>query len=210
MNEFAEKKKIRNFPVLKTIFKEKHVTEENFSQLLPDYLQKASRLYFTPVHVARMAAQWLTETGEKKILDIGAGIGKFCIVGAKYSDSHFYGIEYRPSLVKLANELIKHYQIENATVLQNNVTEVNFENYDAFYLYNPFYENLVASHRLNSEVLLSGPLYGNYLKYTEYQLDKTKTGTRLVTYHGNNFEIPDSFEKIKESEDSSLKLWLRK
>ena len=196
--------------MFKTIFRSKTVTEENFNLLLPEYLQKASRLYFTPVHVARIAAQWLTEGGEKKILDIGAGVGKFCIVGANYSNSHFYGIEYRPSLAQLANELITHYGVENATILQTDVVDVDFSNYDAFYLYNPFYENLLSTHRLNNEVELSGTLYGHYLKYTEYQLGKSKPGTRLVTYHGNNFEIPDSFEKIKESEDGKLKLWTRK
>ena len=196
--------------MFKTIFKDKRVTEENFSQLLPEYLQKASRLYFTPVRIAKTAAQWLTETGEKRILDIGAGVGKFCIVGAKYSKSHFYGIEYRLSLAKLANELIAHYEIKNATILQSDIMNVDFSNYDAFYLYNPFYENLLSAHRLNNEVALSGLLYGYYLRYTEHQLDKTKAGTRLVTYHGNNFEIPDSFEKIRESEDGKLKLWTRK
>lgn len=186
------------------------MTEKNFSQLLPEYLQKASRVYFTPIHVARKAAQLLTETGEKNILDIGAGIGKFCIVGAKHSESYFYRIEYRPSLAKLANELITHYEIENAAVLECSVMDIEFQNYDAFYLYNPFYENLVSSNRLNNEVLLCGSLYRTYLKYTETQLDMTKPGTRLLTYHGNNFEIPDSFEKLKESEDGLLKLWIRK
>jgi tRNA A58 N-methylase Trm61 len=196
--------------MLNTIQRPKPVTEENFNQLLPDYLQKASRLYFTPVHIARIAAQWLTGTGKMNVLDIGAGVGKFCLVGAQHSNSHFYGIEYRPSLAKLANELIKHFEISNATVLHGDVVEVDFTNYDAFYLYNPFYENLIPSHQLNSEVKLSGSFYGHYLKYTEEQLDRTRPGTRLVTFHGNNFEIPDSFKKLKETEDRSLKLWIRK
>jgi hypothetical protein len=185
------------------------MTEETFSQLLPEYLQKASRLYFTPIHIAKTATQWLTEDGKKRILDIGAGVGKFCIVGAKYSNSQFYGIEYRPSLAKLANELIVHYEIDNATVLHNDVVDVDFSNYDAFYLYNPFYENLISSKRLNSEVELSGPLYRHYLAYTERELSKTIPGTRLVTFHGNDFEIPDSFKKIRETVDGSLKLWIK-
>jgi len=193
-----------------TIIKNKAFAEEDFSNLLPGYLQKASKLYFTPVHIARIAAQWLTETGKVNVLDIGAGVGKFCITGAQYSNSHFYGIEYRYSLVKLANELIDHYEISNVTILHKDIVKVDFSNYDAFYLYNPFYENLVPSQRLNNEVELAGSLYGHYLKYTEHQLDKTKSGTRLVTFHGNNFEIPDSFEKLKETEDRSLKLWIKK
>ncbi|WP_317897738.1 class I SAM-dependent methyltransferase [Aurantibacillus circumpalustris] len=196
--------------MLKTIFKKKSVTEENFNQLLPEYLQEKSRLYFTPIHIARTAALWLTENGEKKVLDIGAGVGKFCITGANYVNSHFYGIEYRQSLVKLANELISYYKIENATIVNENVINVDFTNYDSFYLYNPFYENLIASERLNNEVELKDSLYGYYLKHTEQQLDKTKPGTKLVTFHGNNFEVPDSFEKIKETQDATLKLWIKK
>lgn len=184
------------------------MTEDTFARLLPEYLQKASRLYFTPIHIAKTAAQWLTENGEKKILDIGAGVGKFCIVGAKNSASHFYGVEYRPSLAQLANELITHFKIENATVSHTDVLEVDFSDFDAFYLYNPFYENLISSKRLNSEVELSGSHYRRYLKYTENQLAKTRPGTPLVTFHGNAFEIPGSFKKIKETTDGALKLWI--
>jgi len=186
------------------------MTDENFTRLLPKYLQRASRLYFTPVHIAVLATKWLTETGKMRVLDIGAGVGKFCIVGAKHSDSHFYGIEYRRSLAKLANHLIDHFEIDNATILNQNITQVDFTGYDSFYFFNPYFENLMYAKRLNDEVELSGQLYGNYFKYTEQQLNRTKPGTRLVTFHGNNFEVPWSFEKIKESSDSTLKLWIKK
>jgi hypothetical protein len=193
-----------------SISKNRTLTEEDFTSLLPDYLQKASRLYFTPIHIARIATQWLTETGKVNVLDIGAGIGKFCITGAQYSNSHFYGVEYRYSLVKLAKELMDHYEISNATILHADIVKVDFSDYDAFYLYNPFFENFLPSKRLNNEVRLTGLLYCNYLNYTQHQLGKTKPGTRLVTFHGNNFEVPDSFEKIKQAEDGKLKLWIRK
>ncbi|HKC67381.1 MAG TPA: class I SAM-dependent methyltransferase, partial [Bacteroidia bacterium] len=186
------------------------LTEENFSSLLPEYLQKSSKIYFTPLHIAKTAAQWLTEDGKKHVLDIGAGVGKFCIAGASISDSSFYGVEYRPSLAKLANELIYHFNIKNAIVHNKDAAEIDFINFNAFYLYNPFYENFVFSERLNDEVPLSSLLYEYYSAQTENKLDKAKKGTRLVTYHGNNFEIPDSFKKIKETNDGFLKLWVRR
>jgi hypothetical protein len=52
-------------------------------------------------------------------------------------------------------------------------------------------------------------LYVYYFKHTEKQLEETKSGTRLVTYHGNNFEVPGSFSKEKESKDGTLKLWIK-
>lgn len=186
------------------------LTEEVFNTLLPDYLKFASRLYFTPIHIAQIAAQWLTEDGNKKILDIGAGVGKFCITGgAKNSDSFFYGVEHRPSLAKLGNQLVKSYELKNVIIHNKNILQVDFSNYNAFYLYNPFYENIECSKRLNDEVKLEAELYQTYSAYTDKQLDKAKSGTRLVTFHGNNFEVPNSYKKEKETFDGTLKLWIR-
>lgn len=185
------------------------LTEDSFTKQLPKYLQLRSRRFLTPIHVAQIATQWLTENGTKRILDIGAGVGKFCIAGAQHSSSYFFGIEYRPSLAKIANDLIIKYHLNNALVQCGDVTEIDFNDFDAFYMYNPFFENLVPSLRLNNEVELSGPLYAYYFKHTEEKLNNTKPGTRLVTYHGNNFEIPQTFRKIREGADGNLKLWIK-
>ncbi len=185
------------------------MTDEKFTGLLPVYLQKASRTYFTPVHIARIAAHWLTEGGKHKVLDIGAGVGKFCIVGAAYTGGSFYGVEYRPSLARIANDLIRRFEVNNAIILNKNVIEIDFSMYDAFYFFNPFYENMVWPRRLNNEVKLSASLYSLFAEYTESQLENTRKGTRLVTYHGNNFEVPSSFSKVKETENGLLKLWMK-
>ena len=51
------------------------LTDTSFNELLPGYLKFAARLYFTPIEVAKKAAEWLTENNEKRILDIGSGVG---------------------------------------------------------------------------------------------------------------------------------------
>jgi hypothetical protein len=186
------------------------LSEERFNDSLPTYLQNRSRRFFTPFHITKTATEWLTEDGKKCILDIGAGVGKFCVAGASYSDSFFCGIEYRPSLAKIANELIIKFDIANAIVQKGDVTDIDFKNFDAFYLYNPFFENLIPSLRLNNEIELTASSYSHYFNYTECELSKAKVGTRLVTYHGNNFEVPSSYKKVKQNEDATLKLWIKK
>ena len=185
------------------------LTEIGFNNLLPDYLKFASRLYFTPIDVAQQAAFWLTENGEKKILDIGAGVGKFCVVAANNFECHFYGIEYRKSLTQIGKHIAKHYNLNNVTLMHGNVLDVDFSEYDGFYLFNPFYENLEIAKRLNDEVKLKENLYQVYLKYTDEQLENAKSGTKLVTYHGNNFEIPNSYKRINEAFNGNLKLWVK-
>ena len=137
--------------MLKTLNKKRlELSEDSFSKELPKYIQLRSRRFLTPIHVAQTAAKWLTEDGNKRILDIGAGVGKFCIAGAHCSNSFFFGIEYRKSLARIANDLILKYQLDNAFVQYGNIVEIDFRNFDAFYLYNPFFENLVSSMRLNN------------------------------------------------------------
>ena len=82
------------------------------------------------------------------------------------------------------------------TLLNANILDIDFSNYDGFYIFNPFYENLEKTKRLNDEVKLKAELYQVFLKYTDDQLDKAKVGTKLVTYHGNNFEVPNSYARV--------------
>jgi hypothetical protein len=188
----------------------KHVlTEKSFEGFLPAHLKSASRLHFTPIDVAKSAAEWLTETGAQRILDIGAGVGKFCITGAYFSNAHFYGIEQRESLCSIGNKIAVHFGLSNVMIQHANIRDVRFSEYDAFYLYNPFYENLEFVKRLNDEVILEEELYQVYLDHTETELDKAPKGTRLVTYHGNNFEVPNSYAKVKEAFNGELKFWIK-
>ena len=185
------------------------ITELGFNNLLPGYLKFAARLYFTPVDVAKQAAEWLTENNERNILDIGSGVGKFCIAAANHVDAHFHGVEYRKSLVQVGKQLAKHFKLNNVTLINANIVDINFSDYDGFYIFNPFYENLETAKRLNDEVKLEAELYQVFLKYTDEQLDKAKAGTKLVTYHGNNFEVPNSYIKIKDAFNGDLKLWVK-
>lgn len=185
------------------------LTEENFNRFLPDYLQRASRIYFTPIRIAQIAAQWLTEEGAKTVLDIGAGVGKFCVAGASSNSSFYFGIEYRRSISQIANDMISRFQLSNSIVQHGNVVELDFQNFDAFYMYNPFFENLLSARRLNDEVELAGSLYSYYINQIRYKLDCSKPGTRLVTFHGNNFDVPESFKKVHEAERGLLKFWIR-
>jgi hypothetical protein len=185
------------------------LTEKSFESLLPAKLRTASRLFFTPIEVAKTAAEWLSEDDSEKILDIGAGVGKFCIAGASYTRAHFYGMEHRESLVSIGSQIANHFGLTNVSLTHKNIIDCTFSDFDAFYLFNPFYENLECVKRLNDEVSLYPDLYQLYLNYTEKQLDSLRKGTRLVTYHGNNFEVPDSYEKIREAFNGTLKLWLK-
>lgn len=185
-------------------------SDKAFNALLPVELRKQDAAFFTPAHIALKAAQWLTAGTYRRVLDIGAGAGKFCVAGAIYGNGFFYGIEHRASLVSIANKIIAHYKLQNAVVNEGNIASVSFSDYDAFYLYNPFEENLRIEDKLNDEIQLSAELYCANIDYTRNQLDLAREGARLVTYHGwGDKAVPQSFSCIKSLFNEDLKFWVK-
>src|SRR5258708_32599839 len=65
-------------------------------------IRALSGQHWTPVAVAARAADLLTRAGATRILDVGAGVGKFCIVGALSTAAEFVGVERREGLVQVA------------------------------------------------------------------------------------------------------------
>ncbi|MBI3542695.1 MAG: hypothetical protein HY075_05405 [Deltaproteobacteria bacterium] len=55
--------------------------------------------------MARRAAELLTDGRAARVLDVGSGAGKFCLVGALSSKGRFVGIERQRRLVDLSREL---------------------------------------------------------------------------------------------------------
>ena len=51
----------------------------HFDNLYPEYIQRNSQNHWTPLSVATAAANFLAAVPNAKILDAGAGAGKFCI-----------------------------------------------------------------------------------------------------------------------------------
>ena len=185
------------------------LNEKTFNEFLPENIANKSRLFFTPGDVAIQSAKWLTDNYEGKVLDIGAGIGKFCLFGAYFTKSEYFGIEMRQHLVDIAVYMFEIFEIKNAKIIHGNITDFQFKDFNAFYMYNPFHENLVPHLRMDNNALLSPDFYCTYMKHTRSQLAMAKKGTKLVTYHGTNFEVPASYVKVEEFFDGDLKYWIK-
>src|SRR5713226_861432 len=65
------------------------VEDERFDLIYPPEIRDLSCRHWTPVAVARKAAEFLVNERETRVLDLGCGPGKFCIVGALTTEAHF-------------------------------------------------------------------------------------------------------------------------
>ena len=180
--------------------------DEEFDRIYPRNIRRISDQHFTPLDVAKRAASFLVNRPGTRVLDVGSGAGKFCFAGAATTDGIFTGIEQREDLVNLSNSIAQDLQTKNVRFIHANVMGIDFKAFDAFYLFNPFYENVKSRERIDDTVLVSPSLFASYSSYTKNQLSDMPEGTRLATYYTSPAFIPAGYKQL-ESSDAHLLFW---
>jgi cyclopropane fatty-acyl-phospholipid synthase-like methyltransferase len=180
-----------------------------FDWMYPEHFQVLSLKHWTPLAPARKAAGFLAEPGAR-VLDIGSGIGKFCLAAAyEFPETHFYGVEQRHELVYHAEEAKNYTQLPNVHFIYANITQVNFAAFDHFYFYNSFYENIDPLNQIDDTIEISESLYTYYTQYFFKVLDEKPPGTRLVTFHISGEEVAGSFKLAGIAFDGFMKMWIK-
>ncbi len=141
-----------------------------------------------------------------RVLDVGSGAGKFCIVGELSTLGIFVGVEQRESLVEAARTVVRELQIPRIQFILNDMAAIPWGAYDSIYLYNPFSENLDESIRIDSQCELSAEHYIRYVQQTQAKLTHLCTGTRIVTLNGFGGDFPPTYKLIHEEKAQGLPL----
>ena len=183
------------------------VSDRDFDAIYTRRLREISRIHFTPVEVAKTAAQFLVKKPGTKVLDVGSGAGKFCMIGAACTNGFFTGVEQRQYLYQISELLSNYYKLTNAKFVHSNIVEIEFRSFDAIYFFNSFYENYFSKNPIDTSVRLDKSLYAIYAQYVREQLDTMPVGTRLATYFSYLDEVPDSYEIQCADFDNKLKMW---
>lgn len=185
------------------------IEDEKFDQLFPPRIRQLSSIFWTPVAVAAEAAQLLVTAPGTRVLDIGSGAGKFCLIAASLTGGRFTGLEQRAELVTAARQAAATLQISNVEFLHGNLLDVSFAEHNAFYLFNPFEENM-HGHKIDAEIPLSPALFKKYTRHVAAQLGAQPLGTHVVTYMGYADDIPACYECEATRFGDDLKLWIKR
>ena len=181
-----------------------------FDQLYSLRAQQLSSMHWTPIDVAAKAAEHLTGGPGKHILDIGSGVGKFCITAAHYFPEHiFYGVEQRKALIDEAIIAQKATNTANVEFIHGNFTTLNMDQFDHFYFYNSFSENIVHHKPIDNLIQTSAEIYEEYLSRFYELLEDKPAGTRLATFHCPDDYIPPAYKRLKHFAGETLALWLK-
>jgi hypothetical protein len=91
--------------------------DRSFDRFLPEPLRLVSPQYWTPLAVAKRAAEWLDDLGIRTVVDVGSGAGKFCVAGALFGKCRFIGLERYSSLVASARVLVDLFDLNDRVSL---------------------------------------------------------------------------------------------
>jgi SAM-dependent methyltransferase len=180
--------------------------------VFPSAARNVSFKFWTPVAVAQRAASLLVQEGCRRVLDVGSGVGKFCLVGAASTDATFVGLEHRGHLVAAAREAARRLGGSSAHFVHGTLDAMDATAFDAFYFFNPFEENLWTSHlQLDQTVALSRSRFDADVECAQRMLARARAGTRVVTYYGLGAAMPTSYilSHQEPHRSSFLKLWVK-
>ncbi len=190
----------------------KNISDLAFDSVFPSEISALSEIHWTPVRVARRAAQLLVSHHQSRILDVGAGCGKFCIVGALSTQGRFVGVEQRPHLVDVARTAAKEFYASRARFMNGNVMRLDWDGFDGIYFFNPFYEQKVPVIRIDEQLVFGERIFEQYVAEVASKLRRLEAGTRVVTYHGFGAPMPSEYRLVlKESATTGfLELWTKR
>lgn len=186
------------------------VDDAAFDRLYPDAVARLSMVHWTPVAVALRAAALLAPIAGMRVLDIGAGAGKLCCLGAVVHAGVWHGIERDPGLVAAATAIAERLEVGHCTrFAAGDALAADWRGFDSLYLYNPF-----ESQRFGGGFARAAgdAGFGEQVAATEARLGELAPGTRVVTFHGFGGEMPDDFAlaQLEEVDGGELALWIKR
>ena len=183
-----------------------------FDRVYDHEIRDLSAQHWTPVRVAARAARLLEQNGATRILDIGSGVGKFCIVGALTTNADFVGLERRERLVAIARDAAARFGAERATFVHTNIDAYSFEGFNGIYLYNPFYEQIGRFiEAIDDSVEGTDAAYRYFVRVTVDKLRALKAPVAVVTFNGFGGVIPRdfTFRGDEPAGNDRLELWIK-
>lgn len=175
------------------------VEDDDVDRLLPPWVSELSEVHWTPVAVAAAAAAFLTDDKRQsaRVLDVGAGAGKFCVVGAASTGARFEGVERNPALVGVATELARTLGLDSVTFHCAAMEQLDWQSYHGLYFFNPFGEYFIEDGSKILEGQPRGwPAYVHQVRTAIAKLYLMPTGTRVATYHGLGATLPPGYDLV--------------
>jgi predicted RNA methylase len=206
---FTPKRRAKAQGVAASLRKRRPVSDEAFDQIYPSAVRHASTIHWTPIRVCARIVDLLDLRPGQRLLDVGAGAGKFCIVAAAMSRASVSGVEREPYLAEVARETAQRLGIGIDVVDGTfDSKDADHADVDAVYLFNPFVEALFLPE-VGELAGVDAARTAADIAAAEAFLAAARVGVRVVTFCGFGGTVPDTYDRcVSEAwEGGVLELW---
>lgn len=186
------------------------VPDETFDEIYPDLVRQASPVHWTPLRVCARIVELVRLRSEDRLLDIGAGAGKFCIAAAAMTGAQVRGIEREPQLVEVAREAARRLGVD-VEIDGGEFDPHETEGVDVAYLFNPFAETILLPGRRVPASDRFARRAAEDIASAELFLEEARPGTRVVTFCGFGGAMPDDYERRASEvwDGGALEIWVK-
>lgn len=182
-----------------------------FDCLLPEPLRVVSPQYWSPLPVAKRAAEWFRDVRVQSVVDIGSGVGKFCVATAILGECRLTGLEVRPFLVRSARTLARLFELnQRVRFVSGALGTVPTPQADAYYFFNPFGAYAFGADALtNGDGMFNAAQQAHSVTVAERLLRRVPIGTWVLTLNGFGGRMPEGYDVIRVdwTVPGALRLW---
>lgn len=189
--------------------------DTEFDKIYPPKMKAMSDIQWSSLKVAKKIADMVGPNTKARFMDIGSGVGKLCTLLHFLTDLEIFGIEQRKALFKISQVVAKTNNLNRLHFIHGNMLDLNWEDYDIFYFYNPFQEHLYSDTDLaliDKNIDLDRKYYVQYLDEVFRQMTWLAPGKKVITFHGYGGRMPPSMRIVHSHpvHNGELCMWEKK
>nr|WP_232227642.1 methyltransferase domain-containing protein [Leptospira wolbachii] len=180
------------------------MTDTLWDSYLPEKFQTLSPFQWTPISVIERTWKYLSADGVTSVVDLGSGVGKFCIHLSLLSNHSIdiLGLEDREELVSLSNSLKVNWETPNVEFRKENFLKEFPVGRSHYYCFNPLYETMKGSHSIDSIKQKSAIQFLKDLQSLKQNLLLLTPKSKLITFHGFGGNFLPGFRVVVKEEIS--------
>lgn len=154
---------------------------------------------------------WLGTDPGIRLLDVGSGCGKFCLILAASGPGRVTGVEQRANLHEQAQTAAELLGLRNTSFVCGRMEDLDWRAFNTFYFFNPFYERIAHRKGMDDRTPPHAGLFFDMVKTAREKLAEAKPGSRVITYHGMGGRLTPDWQLIRTEEihTDELQLWVK-
>jgi SAM-dependent methyltransferase len=190
------------------------INDDVWDQMYPAHIRRLSALHWTPINLVRAVMEELQPRAQDHLLDLGSGVGKFCMMASLLCQAQITGVEQREQLHRIAVWCAKKLKLrQGLKFICQDAFDLDWDAFSIIYAYNPFQEHLQnhGAPAIDETIALSDQTHGEIMAKMWHRLEGVRPGTKVVCLYGWGGGFPPAYHLLgTQKPDAAVEIWQKR